>query len=132
MQMSKPFQLPIFAISEWLLVLPATVFLAAASLRLLRPRQYQPARAGWIIFEWSTTHISHLGAAVLFLGMPALVLVAGCGALLRMWRGDQALRHDVLLGLTVFRRHLATGFLALATLLGAIILALAVAHLFTD
>jgi hypothetical protein len=101
MQMSKPFQLPNFAISEWLLVLPATVFLAAASLRLLRPRQYQPARAGWIIFEWSTTHISHLGAAVLFLGMPALVLVAGCGALLRMWRGDQALRHDVLLGLTV-------------------------------
>jgi hypothetical protein len=132
MQVSKPFRLPIFAISEWLLVLPATVFLAAASLRLFQPPQYQPARTGWIIFEWTTTHLSHFGAAVLFLGMPSLVVVVGCGALLRTWRGDDALRRDVLFGLSVFRRHLATGFLAWATLLGAIILALAVAHLFTD
>jgi hypothetical protein len=132
MQASKPFRLPILAISEWLLVLPATVFLAAASLRLLQPRQYQPARTGWIIFEWTTTHISHLGAAVLFLGMPGFVVLAGCGAILRMWRRDQALRHDVFLAGTIFRRHLATGFLALATLLGAIILALAVAHVITD
>jgi hypothetical protein len=132
MRASKPFRLPILAISEWLLVLPASVFLVAAALRLLQPRQYQPARTGWIIFEWTATHISQLGAAVLFLGMPALVVVAGCGALLRMWRKDQALRHDVLLGLTVFRRHLATGFVALVTLLGAIILALAVAHVVTD
>jgi hypothetical protein len=132
MQASKPFRLPIFAISEGLLVLPATLFLAAASLRLLQPRQYQPARTGWIIFEWTTTHISQLGAAVLFLGMPGLVAVAGFGALLRMWRKDHALRHDVLLGLTVFRRHLTTGFVALATLLGAMILALAVAHVITD
>jgi hypothetical protein len=132
MQTSKPFRLPIFAISEWLLLVPASVFLVAAALRLLQPRQYEPARTSWLIFEWTTTRISHLGAAVLFLGVPGLVVVAGCGALLRMWRKDQALRHDVLLGLTVFRRHLATGFVALATLLGATILALTVAHLFTD
>jgi hypothetical protein len=132
MQLSKPFRLPILAISEWLMVLPATVFLAVASLRLLQPRQYQPARTSWIIFEWTTTHISRLGAALLFLGMPGLVVVAGCGALLRMWREDQTLRHDAVLGLTVFRRHLATGFLAVATMLGATILALAVAHLITD
>jgi hypothetical protein len=132
MQFSKSFRLPFLAVSEWLLVLPATVFLAAASLRLLQPRQYQPARTGWIIFEWTTTHISRLGAAVLFLGMPGFVVLAGCGAILRMWRRDQALRHDVAIGLTLLRRHLATGFLAVATLLGATILALAVAHLITD
>jgi hypothetical protein len=132
MQLSKPFRLPMLAISEWLMVLPATVFLAVAALRLLQPRQYQPARTSWIIFDWTTTHISRLGAAVLFLGMPGLVAAAGCGALLRMWREDQALRHDVVLGLTVFRRHLAIGFLAVATMLGATILALAVAHLITD
>lgn len=132
MQLSKPFRLPILAISEWLMVLPATVFLVVAALRLLQPRQYQPARTSWIIFEWTTTHISRLGAAVLFLGIPSLVAVAGCGALLRMWREDQALRHDVVLGLTVFRRHLAIGFLAVATILGATILALTVAHLTTD
>jgi hypothetical protein len=132
MQASKPFRLPILAISEWLLVLPATVFLAAASLRLLQPRQYQPARTGWIIFEWTTTHISKLGSAVLFLGMPGFVVLAGCGAILRMWRRNQALRRDAVLACIIFRRYLATGFLALATLLGAIILALAVAHVITD
>jgi hypothetical protein len=132
MQVSKPFRLPILTISEWLLVLPATVFLAAASLRLLQPGQYQPARTGWIIFEWTTTHISRLGAAVLFLGMPGLVVVTGCVMLLRMWREDQTLRHDVVLGLTVIRRHVAIGFLALATLLGAAILTLAVAHVVVD
>jgi hypothetical protein len=132
MQVSKPFRLPILTISEWLLVLPATVFLTAASLRLLQPGQYQPARTGWVIFEWTTTHISRLGAAVLFLGMPGLVVAAGCATLLRLWHEDQTLRHDVVLGLTVFRRHLATGFLAVATMLGATILALALAHLITD
>jgi hypothetical protein len=132
MQPSKPFRLPMLAISEWIMVLPATVFLAVAALRLLQPRQYQPARTSWIIFEWTTTHISRFGAAVLFLGMPGLVVAAGCRALLRMWREDQALRHDVVLGFTVFRRNLATGFLAVATMLGATILALAVAHLITD
>jgi hypothetical protein len=132
MQPSKSFRLPMLAISEWVMVMPATVFLAVAALRLLQPRQYQPARASWVIFEWTTTHISRLGAAMLFLAMPGLVVVAGCSALLRMWREDQALRHDIVFGLTVFRRHLATGFLAVATLLGGAILALAVAHLITD
>jgi hypothetical protein len=132
MQPSKSFRFPLLAISEWVMVMPATVFLAVAALRLLQPRQYQPARASWVIFEWTTTHISRLGAAMLFLAMPGLVVVAGCSALLRMWREDQALRHDIVFGLTVFRRHLATGFLAVATLLGGAILALAVAHLITD
>jgi len=90
------------AISEWVMVTPATVFLAVAALRLLQPRQYQPARTSWVIFEWTTTHISRLGAAMLFLAMPGLVVVAGCSALLRMWREDQALRHDIVFGLTVF------------------------------
>jgi len=132
MQPPKSFRLPMLAISEWAMVMPATVFLAVAALRLLQPRQYQPARTSWVIFEWTATHISRLGAAMLFLAMPGLVVVAGCSALLRMWREDQALRHDIVFGLTVFRRHLATGFLAVATLLGGAILALAVAHLITD
>jgi len=132
MQPSKPLRLPMLAVSEWLMVLPAIVFLAAAVLRTLQSPQYQPARTSWIIFEWTSTHISRLGAAVLFLGMPGLAVVVGCGALLRMWGEDQALHHDVVLGLTVFRRHLPTVFWAVATLLGATILALAFAHLVRD
>jgi putative exporter of polyketide antibiotics len=132
MELSKPFRLRILAISEWLMVLPATMFLAVAALRLLQPRQYQPARTSWLIFEWTTTHISRLGAAMLFLGMPGLVVVAGCVTLLRMWREDQSLRHDAVLGLTVVRRHVALAFLAVATLLGAAILTLAVVHVAVD
>jgi hypothetical protein len=132
MQLLKPSRLPMLAISEWLMVLPATVFLAVAALRLLQPRQYEPAHTSWVIFEWTTTHISRLGAGMLFLGMPGLVVVAGGVTLLRIWHEDQTLRDDAVLGLTIFRRHVATGFLTVATLLGAAILMLAVVHLVTD
>jgi hypothetical protein len=132
MQLSKPFRLPIVAIGEWLMVLPATVFLAIAALRLLQPRQYEPAHTSWIIFEWTTAHISHLGAAMLFLGMPGVVVIVGCATILRIWHEDQALRHDAIIGFTILRRHLETGLLTTATLLGAAILTLAVTHLVTD
>lgn len=132
MQLSKPTRLPIIAMAEWLMVLPATVFLAAAVLRLLQPRQYEPARTSWIIFERTTTHISQLSAALLFIGLPGLVVLAGFAALIRTWREDQALRHDATLALTIFRRHLTIGFLTTATLLAAAIFTFAVAHLVAD
>ncbi|MHB8503582.1 MAG: hypothetical protein ACYDCG_04495 [Candidatus Acidiferrales bacterium] len=132
MQTAKSFRMSAFAIGEWLLVLPATVLLAAAALRLLQPRQYEPARTSWIIFEWATTHISRLGAALLFIGMPAVLVLAGAATLLRVWREDQALRQDAALGLTIFRRHIAVGLFTAATLLAAVILTFALAHLVTD
>jgi hypothetical protein len=132
MQLSKPTRLPIIAMAEWLMVLPATVFLAAAALRLLQPRQYEPARTSWIIFEWTTTHISQLSAALLFIGLPGLVALGGVAMLFQAWREDQALRHDVTVALTIFRRHLTIGLLTTATLLAAAIFTFAVAHLVTD
>jgi hypothetical protein len=132
MQIAKPFQLSAFAVGEWLLVLPATVFLAAAALRLLQPRQYEPARTSWIIFEWTTTHISPLGAALLFIGLPGLVVLVSAITLLRIWRADQTLREDAALGLTIFRRQLAIVLFTAATLLAAAIFTFAVAHLVTD
>src|SRR6266513_1928440 len=89
------FQLRAIAIWEWLMVLPATLLLAAAALRTLQPRQYEPAHTSWIIFEWAMTHVSRLAAAVLFIGMPGVVVAAGCAALLQNWRKDQALRNDM-------------------------------------
>jgi hypothetical protein len=132
MQTLKPFRLSVFAIGEWLLVLPATVFLAAAALRVLQPRQYEPARTSWIIFEWTVEHISRLGAAMLFIGMPSIVVLSGCATLFQTWREDQALRHDATLALTIFRRHLVIGLLTTATLLAAAIFTFAVAHVITD
>src|SRR6266704_2741242 len=105
------FRLPVVAICEWLLVLPATGFLAAATLRLLQPREYEPARTSWVFFEWTLTHISRLGAATLFIGMPGVVVVAGCAGLLRSWRQDQALRHYVPMTLVILRRYFAIGLL---------------------
>ena len=132
MQASKPFRLSILAAGEWLMVLPAAVFITAAALRLLQPRQYEPASASWIIFEWTTTHISQVGAAMLFLAMPGAVVIGGCVTLLRIWREDRALRQDAILGLAIFRRHLAIGLLTTATLLAAAILTFVFAHLVTD
>ena len=75
MRFSKPS--PIFALGQCLFVLPATIFLTAAALRLLQPRQYQPAFTSWIIFDWTTTHVSHLGAAILFIALPAVGAMSG-------------------------------------------------------
>ena len=132
MRLPTSSRLPILAITEWVLLLPATVFLAAAALRSLQPRQYEPAHTSWIIFEWTATHISTLGAAMLFLGMPGIVAMAGCVTLWRTWREDQALRHDTILALSIFRRHLAVAVLTAAMLLAGAILTLAVVHTITD
>src|SRR5437879_11968701 len=103
-QRSGMFGLPIFAVCEWLLILPATVFLAAAALRLLQPREYEPARSSWIIFEWTMTHVSRFGAAILFIAMPGVVLIAGCGTLVRNWRQEPGLRHDCDMLLAMLQR----------------------------
>ena len=105
------------------MVLPATVLFAAAALRMLQPRQYEPARTSWIIFEWTMTHVSRLGAAILFIGMPGVVAAAGCAALLRNWHQDQTLRHDATTTIAILRRHFAFGLLVAAVLLAGAILA---------
>jgi hypothetical protein len=131
-RLSGPSRLPVVAIFEWLMVLPATVFLAAATLRMLQPRQYEPARTSWIIFEWTATHIPRFGAAILFVGMPGAVVIAGCAMLLRNWRQDEALRHDSAMMFDTLRRHLALGLLTAAVLLAGTILTAVAVHAVTD
>jgi hypothetical protein len=125
-------RLAIFAVSEWLLVLPAAVLLAAAALRQLQPRQYEPARTSWLIFEWTTAHISRAGAALLFLGLPGIVVIMGCTALLRIWGENETLRQDATSALASFRRHAALGLMAMATLLACAIVSFAVLHVIAD
>lgn len=132
MQASKSLRLPVFALGEWLLILPATLFLATAALRLLQPRQYEPARTSWLIFDWAMAHMTQLGAAILFLAVPALVVIAGCIVLRRAWRNDESVRADVVLWFSVLRRRLAVALLASATLAAAAVLVLAVSRLFVD
>lgn len=131
MELPKPSGLPIVAISEWVMVLPATIFLAAAALRVLQPREYEPAHTSWIIVDWTAQHVSRGGAAVLFLALPSLAIILGCAMLLRTWRDDEVLRHDSKLALTIIREHMAAGLLTTATLLAGAILVFAVAHIIT-
>jgi len=122
----------ILAIGEWLLIAPAAVLLATAFLRLAQPRQYEPARTSWRIFEWASTHVSHSSAAILFLALPGLAAATGGAALVRGWRRDEALRNDTALTLAAGRRHQATIALALATLAAALIMAIVISHVLAD
>jgi hypothetical protein len=125
-------KLSVLAVSEWLLVLPATLLLAAAALRQLQPRQFEPARTSWGIFEWTTTHISRAGAAWLFLVLPALAAVSGCVGLMLAWRKNETLRRDVVAVVTSLRRNVAVAILGMGTLLAGAILAAVIIHIITD
>src|ERR1700674_2238095 len=119
-------------VSEWLLVLPAALLLAAAALRQLQPPQQEPARTIGMIFGWIVPYISRAGAAVLFLGLPGIVVITGCTALLRLWRQDEALRQDVMTALAGLRRHAVIALITIATLLAGSILTVALVHVITD
>jgi len=125
-------RLPLLAAAEWLLVLPASVFLATAVLRVLQPPQYQPARTSLFIFNWTTAHISRLGAAALFVALPALVAISGCAIFYRLWRTNSSLREDVAVGFSILRRNFAVGMLFSGVLLAAAILAFSILHIITD
>jgi hypothetical protein len=120
------------ALCEWLLVLPPALLLAAAALRLLQPAEHEPARTIWMFFAWVGPRISHAGAAVLFLALPGIAVVAGCVALLLVWRASETLRQDSIALLATLRRHLAIAILASGTLLAGTILAAVLVHIITD
>ena len=119
------------AFSQWLMVLPAAIFLAAAA-RSLQPRQYQPALASWILFQWTMTHVSHSGAALRLLVMPGLAAILGGVAVVGVGRKDPSFRSDVTETLTILGRHWAIAVLLAATLLAGAILLATVAHLVSD
>src|SRR5215467_11523487 len=126
------FVLPAFAALEWLLVLPAVVFLFAAALRNLQPVEYEPARTSAALVAWTVAHVSRLGASILFLGLPGLVVLAGGGTFLRTWRADARLRQDSAMTFAILRRHLAVGLLMAAVLLAGAVLAAVAVHTITD
>jgi len=119
-------------LAECLLVLPAAFALSIAALRLMQPRQYEPARTAWVIFEWMGVHLTRTDAAFMFLVFPAMAFAVGGGILLRKWSTDELFRLDVVAFLVVLQRNIQTLILAAATLAGAAILAAAVVHVITD
>jgi|ERR1035438_8537242 len=132
MQRSKSFRFAMVAAGEWVMVLPATVFLTAAALRFLQPSKYEPAHTSWIISEWAVAHVFRLGAAMLFVAVPCLAGLVGCASLLLAWREDQTLRNDAILALTILRRRLSLGLLMTGTILAAVVCLFAVVHVVLD
>lgn len=120
------------AVSEWLLVLPAAVFLAAAALRQLQPRQFEPARTSWMFFEWAITHVTRAGAGVLFLVLPAIAVAGGGAMLWMLWRKSETLRQDFAAVVASVRRHFAIAVLGTGTVLAGVILAAVLGHIITD
>ena len=120
------------AVSEWLLVLPAALLLGGAALRQFQPPRNEPARTLSALLGWVVPRISHAGAAVLFLGLPAMAAIAGCVALSMAWRKSETLRQDTAAVLTGLCRHLAVAILGTGTLLAGAILAGVVIHIITD
>ena len=120
------------AVSQWLLVLPAALLLAAAALRQLQPAQYEPARTISAMLVWILPSISHSGAALLFLGLPLVAAIAGGATLLALWGKSESLRQDVTAALASLRRNLAIVVLGAGTLLAGAILAAVLVHIVTD
>lgn len=112
----------------WLMVLPASVFLSAAVLRLLQPHEYEPARTSWLIVEWTVRSVSGPWPTVLFFGLPGLVVLVGGATLLRTWRGDERLRLDSAVVAASLWRHRATVLLSGAVLVALGIMTLVVGH----
>jgi len=120
------------AFSEWLLVLPATLLLGGAALRQLQPAQNEHARTISTILAWIGPHISHADAALLFIGLPAIGIMAGVAVLLWVWRGNETPRQDVAAVIATVRRHLAIAILGTGTLLACAILAAVLVHIIMD
>jgi hypothetical protein len=124
-------RLPALAIAEWLMVLPAILFLAAAVFRGLQPAQYEPAHTSQIIFAWFSQMPLSVVAGMLIV-LPGVVALVGCVTVLRSWREDSGLRQDAAAAFAILQRQAVPCFLVTATLLAGAILTLVVSHLITD
>jgi hypothetical protein len=119
------------AATELLLVFPATLFMAALFVRNVQPLQYEPAHTAQRIVVWYAAR-PHIGLWVLLIALPFVVLVTGCGTLLRSWSDEVQLRQAALQTLAAIRAHLAALLVAGATVTAGGVLAIVALHVLTD
>jgi hypothetical protein len=119
------------AATELLLVFPATLFMAALFVRNVQPLQYEPAHTAQRIVMWYAAR-PHIGLWVLLIALPFVVLVTGCGTLLRSWSDEVKLRQATLQTVAAIRAHLAALLVAGATVTAGGVLAIVALHVLTD
>ena len=119
------------ATTELLLIFPAALFMAALFVRNLQPLQYEPAHTAQQIVDWYAVR-PRIGLWGLLIGLPLVVLVTGCGTLLRRWSNEAELRLAARHTLAALVAHLATVLIAGATLAAGGFLAIVALHVLTD
>jgi hypothetical protein len=119
------------AATELLLIFPAALFITALFVRNLQPAQYEPAHTAARIVMWYSVR-PHMGLWGLLIALPAAVLVAGCGTLLRSWSAEPELRQASRQTLAAIRTHLPTLLIAIATVTAACVLAIVALHMLTE
>ena len=119
------------AATELLLIFPAALFMTALFVRNLQPAQYEPAHTAARIVMWYSVR-PHMGLWGLLIALPAAVLVAGCGTLLRSWSDEVKLREATLQTVAAIRAHLAALLVAGATVTAGGVLAIVALHVLTD
>jgi hypothetical protein len=127
-----PLGLGAVAAAETLLVLPASVLLAASVIRLMQPPGREPAHTIGLIAEWGLGHATPLSASILLIAMPLAALAIGVSVLVRRWKADGQLRADAQELLAVAERQAIAGVLLAGALVAIGILAAVVVHVITD
>ncbi|HEV2486949.1 MAG TPA: hypothetical protein VGT08_15580 [Terracidiphilus sp.] len=122
---------PSIAAAELLLIFPAALFMGSLIVRSLQPQQYEPAHTAQQIVNWYAAR-PHLGLWVLLIALPFAVLVTGCITLQRSWSENAELRQQARQTLAAVRTHLATLFVAGATLAAAAVLAIVALHMMSN
>lgn len=128
---SYGYQETAIALTELLLILPATLFMTALFVRNLQPLQYEPAHTAARIVSWYAAR-PHLGLWGLLIGLPLVVLATGCATLPRRWSDEPELRQAARQLLTTVSVHLPTLLVAISTLAAGGVLAIVAVHLLTD
>ena len=119
------------AATELILVLPAALFMTALFVRNLQPPQYEPTHSANRLVDWFAAR-PLLGLDVFLIAMPFAALVIGFATSLISWRRDAELRQVALETLAAVRAHLATLFIALATVMAGGFLTIVAVHMITE
>jgi hypothetical protein len=119
------------AITELLLVVPGVLFMAALFARNIQPAPYEPAQTARRLVDWYAAR-PFLALDIFLIALPFVAFVFGAAILLNTWHSDAGFRRAALATVGVVREHLATLFIAAATLTAGGILAIVALHMITD
>jgi hypothetical protein len=119
------------AAAEWLLILPAVLFMTSLFARNVQPPGFEPADTARRVVEWFS-HSPRLGLQTFLIALPFAAFAIGCITAVGRWRSDAMLRQAARETLAAVRAHLASLLISGATLAAGCILAIVALHMITE